>query len=194
MVVSCTRERRATPATLALATPLSVSSSNAAASTVRRTCSPRRCDTSAVMPERIARYRNFSCVTCQTGACYCKSTCDRSTNMNASAPRTAAVPPFGYHQFHRDVGLNYECNRWAESIGPEAIGEITRLAAHANTYPEWIDGYLALADQARAGGREFAAAIYDRAAEFFISVGDPRRPAARSRYLQTMRTTYGVGP
>jgi alpha-beta hydrolase superfamily lysophospholipase len=102
--------------------------------------------------------------------------------------------PFGYRQFHQDVGLNYECNRWAESIGAEAIDEITQLAARANTYPEWIDGYLELADHARAAGRGFAAAIYDRAAEFFMSAGDPRRPAARSRYLQTMRSTYGVAP
>ncbi len=69
-----------------------------------------------------------------------------------------------------------------------------QLAAHANSYPEWIDGYLELAEQARATGREFAAAVYDRAAEFFMTVGDPRRPAARSRFLHTIRSTYGVAP
>ena len=108
--------------------------------------------------------------------------------MNGSAS------PFGYRRFHPDLGLNYECNRWAEAIGPEAIDEVTQLAARATTYPEWIDGYLALADQARAAGREYAAAIYDRAGEFFMAVGDPRGPGARRRYLQTMRSTYGVAP
>ena len=102
--------------------------------------------------------------------------------------------PFGYRRFHHDVGLNFECNRWAEAIGPEAIDDVTRLAARATTYPEWIDGYLALADQARAAGNEYAAAIYDRAGEFFMTVGDPRGPGARNRYLQTMRSTYGVEP
>lgn len=105
-----------------------------------------------------------------------------------------STSPFGYRRFHHDVGMNYECNRWAEAIGPEAIGEMTQLAARANTYPEWIDGYLALAEKARAEGRELAAAIYDRAGEFFMTVDDPRGPAARSRYLQTMRSTYGVAP
>jgi pimeloyl-ACP methyl ester carboxylesterase len=117
--------------------------------------------------------------------------------MDASAPRidyTGTNPPFGYHQFHRDAGLNFECNRWAEWIGPEAIGEVAQLAARANTYPEWIDGYLELAEQARAAGRSFAAACYDRAAEFFMTAGDPRRPAARSRFLDTMRSTYDVAP
>ena len=108
--------------------------------------------------------------------------------MNRSAS------PFGYRWFHPDLGLNYECNRWAEAIGPEAIDEVTQPAARATTYPEWIDGYLALADQARAAGREYAAAIYDRAGEFFMAVGDPRGPGARRRYLQTMRSTYGVAP
>ena len=107
---------------------------------------------------------------------------------------TTSFGPFGYHQFHHDVGLNFECNRWGESIGPEAIGEIGELAARANAYPEWIDGYLALAERARAEGRGFAAAMYDRAAEFFMTSDDPRRPAARSRFLQTMRSTYGVVP
>lgn len=117
--------------------------------------------------------------------------------MDVSAPRldyTGTIPPFGYHQFHRDVSLNFECNRWAELIGPEAIGEVAQLAARANTYPEWIDGYLGLAEQARAAGRPFEAGIYDRAAEFFMTADDPRRSGARARFLQTMRATYDVAP
>jgi pimeloyl-ACP methyl ester carboxylesterase len=117
--------------------------------------------------------------------------------MDALAPRldcTGTMPPFGYRQFHRDVGLNFECNRWAEWIGPEAIGEVAQLAARANTYPEWIDGFLGLAEQARAAGRPFAAGFYDRAAEFFMTTDDPRRAAARERFLHTMRATYDVAP
>lgn len=117
--------------------------------------------------------------------------------MDASAPRidyTGANPPFGYHQFHRDAGLNFECNRWAESIGPEACEGVAELAGRATTYPEWIDGYLELAERARAAGRTYTAAWYDRAADFFMTAGDPRRPAARSRFLDTMRSTYDVAP
>src|SRR5262249_21945016 len=83
---------------------------------------------------------------------------------------------------------------WAEWIGPEAISEVAQLAARANTYPEWIDGYLGLAEQARAAGRPFAAAFYDRAAEFFMTTNDPRRAGARGRVLHTMRATYDVAP
>ena len=87
--------------------------------------------------------------------------------MDPTAPRLdfAAV---GYHRFHDDLSVNFQCNRWVQWIGPSAIPEVTKLAAHCQTYPEWIDGFLALADAARAAGRQLATAYYDRAAEFFM--------------------------
>ena len=117
--------------------------------------------------------------------------------MDMSAPRidcTGTTPPIGYHRFHSDVSINFQCNRWVQWIGPSAIDEVTELASHANTYPELIDGFLALAEKAREADRAFAGAYYDRAAEFFLSATDPRRPAARARFLQAMRTAYGVTP
>jgi pimeloyl-ACP methyl ester carboxylesterase len=117
--------------------------------------------------------------------------------MDTSAPRidcTGATPPIGYHRFHPDVSINFQCNRWVQWIGPSAIDEVTELASRANTYPELIDGFLALAERARATNRAVAAAYYDRAAEFFLPATDPRRPAARARFLQAMRTAYGVTP
>lgn len=117
--------------------------------------------------------------------------------MDTSAPRidcTGATPPIGYHQFHSDVSINFQCNRWVQWIGPSAIDEVAELAAQANTYPELIDGFLGLAQRARANGRVLAGAYYDRAAEFFMTASDPRRPAARARFLQAMRTSYDVAP
>jgi pimeloyl-ACP methyl ester carboxylesterase len=117
--------------------------------------------------------------------------------MDTSAPRidcTGATPAIGYHHFHPDVSINFQCNRWVQWIGPSAIDKVTELASRANTYPELIDGFLALAASAREAGRAVAAAYYDRAAEFFIPATDPRRPAARARFLQAMRTAYGVTP
>src|SRR6202789_4319970 len=117
--------------------------------------------------------------------------------MDASAHRidsTGTTPPIGYHHFHPDISINFQCNRWVQWIGPSAIDEVAELAAHANTYPELIDAFLALAERARGEGRAIAGAYYDRAAEFFLSATDPRRPAARQRFLQAMRTAYGVTP
>jgi pimeloyl-ACP methyl ester carboxylesterase len=117
--------------------------------------------------------------------------------MDTSVPRidfTGGTPPIGYHRFHADVSINFQCNRWVQWIGPSAIDEVAELAAHANTYPELIDGFLGLAQRARANGRALAGAYYDRAAEFFMTATDPRRPAARARFLQAIRTIYDATP
>jgi pimeloyl-ACP methyl ester carboxylesterase len=117
--------------------------------------------------------------------------------MDASAPRldsTGTAPAVGYHHFHDDPSLNFQCNRWLQWIGPSAIEEIAELAARCDAYPEWIDGFLQLAEGARAAGRRLASAYYERAAEFFMHPDDPRSPAARDRFVQTMRALYDVVP
>lgn len=115
--------------------------------------------------------------------------------MLASAPRLDATgPAIGYHHFHEDVSLNLQCNRWVQWLGPSAIPEVTELAARCNSYPEWIDGFLGLAETARQADRRLASAYYDRAAEFFMRPDDPRKLGARTRFVQTMRTLYDVSP
>jgi pimeloyl-ACP methyl ester carboxylesterase len=103
-------------------------------------------------------------------------------------------PASGYHDFHPDRSLNFQCNRWLEWIGPEAQDEIAAVVRDVGSYPEWIEAFLAVAARTRAEGRPVAAAYYDRAAEFFITPKDPRKAAARARFLETMRAQYGVQP
>src|SRR4029450_3885521 len=101
--------------------------------------------------------------------------------MEPSAPRldcTGTPPAVGYHHFHDDLSLNFQCNRWVQWIGPSAMAGVTELGARCPTDPEWIDGFLGLAEAAREAGRQLASAYYDRAAEFFMRSDDPRRPGA----------------
>ncbi len=117
--------------------------------------------------------------------------------MDTSAPRldlSGGTAPIGYRQFHADVSINFQCNRWVQWIGPSAIDEVAELAKRADTYPELIDGFLGLAERARGADRALAGAYYDRAAEFFMLATDSRRAAARARFLNTMRSLYGVTP
>jgi pimeloyl-ACP methyl ester carboxylesterase len=103
-------------------------------------------------------------------------------------------PASGYHEFHPDRSLNFQCNRWLEWIGPEARHEIAEAVRDVRSYDDWIAAFLALASRGRAEGRALAAAYYDRAAEFFIPAQDSRKAAARARFLATMREHYGVQP
>ena len=118
-----------------------------------------------------------------------------SDNPQARAlDRRADAPVIGYHAFHPDTSLNFQCNRWVQWIGPEAIPGVAALAARADGYPEWIDGFLALSEQARDQQRTLAAAYFLRAAEFFMAPTDPRRPGFRARFLTDMRGLYQVQP
>ncbi len=117
--------------------------------------------------------------------------------MDASAPRidfSDRTTPVGYHRFHPDISVNFQCNRWVQWLGPPAIDEVAELAGRCTTYPEWIDGFLGLAEIARVVDWSLAAAYYDRAASFFMVADDPRRPAVRARFVEGMRAIYDVVP
>lgn len=105
---------------------------------------------------------------------------------------SGAAPAIGYHTFCADESINYQCNRWAQWIGPEAIPALAKLGARASDHATWITGLLELADQARDAGNAYAAAYYDRGAGFFMSIDDPRGPEARKRFVQSLREIYAV--
>lgn len=107
------------------------------------------------------------------------------------APTAAAV---GYHRLHPDRGMEFQLNRFLQWIGPAALPEIRSAAAGIGSYDDWIAVFLDLAQRVRDDGRVFDAAYYDRAAEFFMPVGDPRREAARARFVGTMRDLYQLCP
>ena len=100
----------------------------------------------------------------------------------------------GYHLIHSDESLNFQCNRWLEAIGPEALAEISAAVAGVRSYEQWISAFLALAESARGQDRRVPAAYYDRAAEFFMSPADPRRAPARARFLAELRAAHRVAP
>ncbi|MBO0809509.1 MAG: alpha/beta fold hydrolase [Actinobacteria bacterium] len=102
--------------------------------------------------------------------------------------------PVGYHQLHPDPGINFQCNRFLQWIGPAALAEIGSAARAAGSYADWVTAFEGLATRARAGERGLAAAYYDRAAEFFLPPGDPRRGPARARFLDGIRSAYDLWP
>ena len=117
-------------------------------------------------------------------------TCDRSHGRICTpvhAPPADRLPRFTRRQHQ------LQCNAGCS-------GSVRRPSTKSPNWPrmpiptELTDAFLALAERARGQGRAIAGAYYDRAAEFFLSATDPRRPAARQRFLSAMRTGYGVTP
>ena len=114
----------------------------------------------------------------------------------AQPPRTETAPitfPVGYHRLHPDVSMNYQMNRWFGWVGEPGMLEEMRLAAPRITnYADWKREFVALAERACKEGNILRAAFYWRAAEFFMRADDPDRKVARTRFLESVRSVYGL--
>ncbi|MEV0555113.1 alpha/beta fold hydrolase [Streptomyces sp. NPDC050597] len=106
----------------------------------------------------------------------------------------AGAQPVGYHVFHADPSINFQANRFLQWIGPSAAAEVRTATSRIENYADWTTAFLDLAATARSERRMLAAAVYDRAAEFFMTPGDPRRGPARSRFLHDMGRVYDLHP
>lgn len=102
--------------------------------------------------------------------------------------------PTGLHHFSDDTTINFQCNRWAEAVGPRGVEEVGRVCGQQKTQADWIEAFLALATSAREEGRDLDAAFYDRGAEFFMTPEDPRKTPTRRRLVGAFQNTFRVVP
>lgn len=117
--------------------------------------------------------------------------------MNLDAPMVDCAPGatlVGYQRLHPNRGIEFQCNRFLQLIGPAALDEIRATAGGIAGYADWISVFLGLAARARADGRALAGAYYDRAAGFFMHPDDARRGPARDRFVRAMREIYEAHP
>jgi pimeloyl-ACP methyl ester carboxylesterase len=113
--------------------------------------------------------------------------------MNVDALALDAEP-VGYHRLHPDRGIEFQCNRFLQCIGPSALPEIQEAARSIHSYPNWVREFLGLAERARRDRRILAAAFYDRAASFFMAPTDPGRRPAITRFQEQLRELYQLRP
>ncbi|SHE24338.1 alpha/beta fold hydrolase [Actinomyces glycerinitolerans] len=114
--------------------------------------------------------------------------------MNTSHAFDLDAPPLGAHALPSETDQAFQALRWAELIGPHAIDEISALSPLPRTNAGWVGAYLHLARGARTAGRDFDAVVYERAAQFFMSGGDPRRFPIRERFVDFMRQRFSLDP
>lgn len=104
------------------------------------------------------------------------------------------APGQGLHRLADTADHSFQANRWAEMIGPHALEEIGALTPVPHTNAGWVGAYLHLSRRAAAQARPYDAAVYERAAEFFMTDDDPRRAPARRHFVQVMREAFDVKP
>ena len=100
--------------------------------------------------------------------------------------------PVGYYRFHKDVNLNFEMNRWVSWLGESAVRDMRSVAPKIANYADWKREMLALARKTLSEGQMLNAAVYFRAAEFFMMAGDPDKLPTYERFVQMVRDYYGI--
>ena len=76
----------------------------------------------------------------------------------------------GFYKLNEDVSLNFQLNRWLTWVGIEALVDLEIIGKKINTYEQWIDEFLTLADITFEKNKKNKAAYYYRAAEFFMTM------------------------
>ena len=118
--------------------------------------------------------------------------------MNAPGLRPRpAVPattfPVGYYSLHPNPSMNFQINRWFGWVGePEMLKEMRMVAPRIVNYTDWKREFVALATLAFEQGHVLRAGFYWRSAEFFMQAEDPERKHAHQRFLEAMRSAYGL--
>ena len=101
--------------------------------------------------------------------------------------------PIGYHSLHPNASMNFQMNRWFGGVGePDMLEEMRMAAPRIATYADWKREFVALAERASQQGHILRAGFYWRSAEFFMRPDDPERKDARTRFLEAMRSVYGL--
>src|SRR5215472_15372689 len=122
----------------------------------------------------------------------------QTENMNlqmtgTSTPTDVSGFPVGYYQLHRDRSLNWQMNRnynWVNDAS--MLEEMRAISPSIHSYDDYRREFMTLAEKALAGGQNFKAAYYLRAAEFFMWPSDPDKLPTRARYLSLVREHYGL--
>ena len=120
---------------------------------------------------------------------------DASPAVTRAVDHERARPAFhvGYEQFHPDVSLNFQLNRWVQWLGDDAVlADMQTVAPRIKDYADWKREFLHLAGHALAEGRILPAAFYFRSAEFFMVSEDIDRGPARAQFLELVRRGYAI--
>lgn len=101
--------------------------------------------------------------------------------------------PVGYHLLHSDVSLNFQMNRFYNWVGDtRMLDEMRAVAPRIADLTDFTREFLALAEHSLTNGQLLKGAFYLRAAEFFMFPADAAKRPTRERFLELIKTHYGV--
>lgn len=103
---------------------------------------------------------------------------------------SALLPITGFRSFHRDPNMNYQLNRFLIP-GQETL--FRQISSRIGNFEDWKSEFLAAARSSEQNGELARAASLYRAAEFFMSPGDPERRGAFEKFIALFYSTHRDG-
>ncbi len=96
--------------------------------------------------------------------------------------------PIGYHVFHEHPNMNYQLNRLITTGGN--FQEVKEVALKIKDFDDWKRELTNLAEKAQSKNRTLNAAMYYRAAEFFVSPQDPDKSLLYDKFIQLIHEVH----
>lgn len=97
--------------------------------------------------------------------------------------------PIGFFRFHKEKFFNYQMNR-LHSLGFGRREDIEKAAAQINDRASYVRAFKALAAEALQEGRAKNAAMYLRAAEFFVPHDSPEKNTVYRQFQSAFYTAF----
>ncbi|MFC1948342.1 alpha/beta hydrolase [Chloroflexota bacterium] len=96
--------------------------------------------------------------------------------------KTKYTFPVGYHEFNKDKGLNFQLNRYY-SMGNATFEDMEQVGRIISSIDDWKTEMLKLAEIAVSEGNLMKAAVYHRAAEFFVLRDNPDKGLLYGKFI-----------
>ena len=94
----------------------------------------------------------------------------------------------GYYKLHKDENLNFQLNRIIGNGG--RLEDIQEIALKIKDFTDWKRVLISVAEKALTEGRVLNAAMYYRAAEFFVLPNDPDKEMLFDKFLELFYKIY----
>ncbi|MDR3292638.1 MAG: alpha/beta fold hydrolase, partial [Clostridiales bacterium] len=98
-----------------------------------------------------------------------------------------------YNDLHTDFGVNFQMNRcYNFSNDDEMLSEMREVSPLIHNYGEFIDEFLKLYEKSLMSGHKLRAAHYLRTAEFYMTLGNPKKEEYRKTFISLMREHFKI--
>lgn len=98
-----------------------------------------------------------------------------------------------YEKLCEDFSINFQMNRFYNWTNDhEMLQEMREVSSKINSYSEYIDEFLNLAQKAMNKDKKLRAAYYFRGAEFYMEEKNPIKQSTRKKFISLMNEYYNI--